>query len=87
MQFKAKISGIAVAGLSASMLISADAFAQHRFSPSSKPGIQLAQGSEVQTVLRTKSEVMREVKKRYDARVLKISLNEQRNIYLSLIHI
>ena len=30
---------------------------------------------------RSKSDVMREVKRRYDARVLKISLNEQRGIY------
>ena len=45
-----------------------------------EPGIWLAQ-NDSDRGWRSKSDVMREAKRRYDARVLKITLNEKRGVY------
>ena len=45
-----------------------------------EPGVWVAQNDRRDNY-RSKSDVMREVKRRYDARVLKISLNEKHGVY------
>lgn len=49
--------------------------------PSDSVLMPLLRSQNAQSDYRSRSEVMREVKRRYDAKVLKISLNKQREVY------
>jgi len=75
---------LAMALVVGAMLASASTAAQIGYSNSMnripEPGVWVAQNSE-RDDFRTKSEVMRDVKRRYQARVLKIKLVESRGIY------
>lgn len=70
-----------IAGLGFSGSASAQTPYGNSISRVPQAGSWVAQNEESKPDYRSKAEVMRDVKRRYDARVLKITLNRQRDIY------